>query len=92
MSTKKESQTSWQLALPVAEPSWTTIILATVAPSAFQAAIFNFVLHGQGDGLINAVAGAGNPGHCCKPPGSSASFPARGGRPLPPSTGTLPTT
>ncbi len=43
----------------MAEPSWTTIIPASVTPSAFQAAIFDFVLHGHGDGLINAVAGAG---------------------------------
>ena len=41
------------------EPSWTKVISAPVTPSAFQAAIFDFVLHGQGDGLINAVAGAG---------------------------------
>lgn len=38
---------------------WDTFLPPDITPSAYQAAIFDFVLHGQGDGIINAVAGAG---------------------------------
>jgi len=40
-------------------PAWSAVLPAGITPSVYQGAIFDFVLYGQGDGIINAVAGAG---------------------------------
>ena len=47
-----------QMSLFGPEPG-SSVSSASITPSAYQEAIFEFVLNGQGDGLINAVAGAG---------------------------------
>ena len=58
----KQTNLSWQVALPLSESSrntWASVLPVSVTLSRFQESIFEFILHGTGDGLINAVAGAG---------------------------------
>ena len=40
-------------------PLWRTLLPPAITPSVYQEAIFDFVLNGKGDGIINAVAGSG---------------------------------
>lgn len=61
---EKQTNDTYQIALPLfgtdsAAPRWASVLPEGVTPSVYQEAIFDFVLNGEGDGLINAVAGAG---------------------------------
>lgn len=70
MAGHNPAKADYQIALPLfgagnnvetsyPAPIWNGLLPPDVTPSAYQAAIFDFVLHGQGDGIINAVAGVG---------------------------------
>ncbi len=61
MPSKSQNGQAQQLPLPLFGPASAPELLgrATVTPSSYQEAIFDFVRDGKGDGLINAVAGAG---------------------------------
>jgi hypothetical protein len=61
MRPKAKKGQAQQLLLPLlgAPGAANSLDSAIVSPSSYQMAIFDFVRDGSGDGLINAVAGAG---------------------------------